>query len=100
MARWTVPLPVRAVLAAALALVAVQALHLLGAGSGAWADAFVDRWLFGGLPLVAAALIATRAALVRDLRLAWALGAAGVAAWALGNLAWLTVFHMRAGSGA
>jgi hypothetical protein len=85
--RWSVPLPVRALLGAALLLLAVQVVHAFGVAHGPRVDAIVDHWAFGAVPVLAAIALVARAVLVRDERLPGGLAAGGVAAWAAGNVA-------------
>ena len=72
---------------------ATYALHA-GLGWGGTAlDGFYGDWVYTGLMWSAAALVAARAVLVARERLAWALLAAGLVAWALGDLLWTVHFN-------
>src|SRR3954466_12505619 len=93
-----VPAHARVVLGAAIALLALQVAHVLGLAQGDTGEALVDRWAYGAVPFLATLAIGARAVLVREQRLAWGLAAGGAAMWAVGDLAWLTVYHEAGGS--
>jgi hypothetical protein len=58
-----------------------------GVGKGS-VDSLMQDWLFHAVLLGACAVCAMRAAFVAENRLAWALIAAGVALWTLGDVYW------------
>ncbi|MDQ3934451.1 MAG: diguanylate cyclase [Actinomycetota bacterium] len=65
--------------------VTVHALHAL---TGLGGDELVETWIYDGVLMGAALVCAARALLVRVHRVAWAVLAAGLAAWATGDLYW------------
>ena len=78
-----------AVLAAVLvAALAVHAAHGLTGAGGSAVDTVVERWLYSAVLLGAAAICGARAYLVRERRVPWAVLAAGLAAWAAGDVYW------------
>ncbi|HEX8745255.1 MAG TPA: diguanylate cyclase [Thermoleophilaceae bacterium] len=85
------PIARRAVRGLACLLAAALAVHvghaLTGAGGGA-ATTLVDTWVYDAVLFGAALACAGRALLVRERRLAWGALAAGLAAWASGDLYW------------
>jgi diguanylate cyclase (GGDEF)-like protein len=71
--------------AVALAFLLALALHALFWRGGAL-DVFFDDWVYNGLVLSAAASCLLRAALIRRLRLPWALLGAGLTLWAAAEI--------------
>jgi two-component system cell cycle response regulator len=74
----------------ALAL-AVHAVHAVTGVGGAGLDGVISSWLYDGVLFGAALACAARAVLVSDRRLAWGVLAAGLGAWASGDLYWTLV---------
>jgi diguanylate cyclase (GGDEF)-like protein len=65
----------------------------LGLARGGFGN-FLDHWLYNGLLVVAAALCAARAVLVRTDRAAWTLLAVALSCWTAGDIYW-TLFIER-----
>jgi len=79
---------VRAWQVAAVAGLAVFALHAGFGVGGPGADHFASTWLYFMLEALAIVAVAARAVLVPDERAAWALLAAGIAAYSVGDVVW------------
>jgi len=73
------------------AMAAALVLFLAGVGFGPL-NGFMDRWAGLAIEIGAAVGIWLRVAFVRDERLAWALLAAAISAWALGDLFWRVAY--------
>ena len=71
--------------------VALHALHAMLGFGGPAVDTLVTTWVYDGVLLGAALGCALRAVLVRRCRLAWAVLAVGLGAWASGDLYWSLV---------
>jgi two-component system cell cycle response regulator len=71
--------------------VLVHALHAVTRFGGESVDAAVTTWIYDGVLFGGAAICAARALLVPAQRLPWGILAAGLAAWAAGDLYWSLV---------
>ncbi len=83
------PLPLRALLSLAAALVCGQLLHALGLLP--WPELFT-RWAFAAVAFVAVVSAAVRVARSREHRLKWTFFAIGLTSWSLGAALWVLVF--------
>jgi diguanylate cyclase (GGDEF)-like protein len=72
----------------------VFVLHTLGV-LGEPGDPLYDTWLYGSLLTAAVIACLTRAMTFREERVAWALMAAGIAAWTVGDIYWMQALADR-----